>query len=256
MFEYNNIADDIIAIRKKRPLLHIITNFVSMNFVANAVLAVGASPFMALAPEETEEIASKADALVLNMGTPTSAGLQAMRNAAAGASVNNVPIILDPVGIGSSNFREKACKKLLETVRPEVIKGNWNEIGALIGKNASIGVDCFSSKNLEISSDFKSAVCRYADIIVISGENDIVLSADRKEVIHGGHHLMSNVTGMGCAASAVIAAFLSVNPDGFSASTNAMKLMSAVGDEAAKTSKGLGDFAVKFLDILSNTHGF
>ena len=207
-------------LQRKRPLVHCITNYVTANDCANILLAIGASPIMADDPEETGEIAASASALVLNMGTPSRRKLEAMVRAGKSANEAGIPVILDPVGAGASALRTSTALRLLEEVKPTVVRGNISEIKTLaLGSGSTKGVDAdladrVTPENLDQMAAFaREFSARCGAVLAITGAIDLVADPDRVFCIYNGHPDMSRVTGTGCQLSAVTAAYLAANPD-------------------------------------------
>ncbi len=238
------------AIREKAPVVHNITNYVVMNSTANALLAVGASPVMAHAEEEMEEMVGIASALVINIGTLSPAWVRAMHRAAEAARKRRLPIIFDPVGAGATSYRTRTARELIKAVPPEIIRGNASEIMALLDSTAKTkGVDSSASSDaaLEIGralhSECGAAVC-------ISGETDYTIG--RTGVIRGlnGHIMMTRVTGLGCTASALCGAFAAVVSDPAIAAAEAMAVLGIAGEIAVTRSFGPGTLQVHLIDAL------
>ncbi|ETP71858.1 hydroxyethylthiazole kinase, sugar kinase family [Lachnospiraceae bacterium JC7] len=210
-------------IRKRRPLIHSITNYVTVNDCANALLAIGARPVMSHAPEETVEITSGSDGLELNLGATEYYGSMLLSGKEAFSS--GIPILIDPVGVSGSSHRRNFLKKLIVNCCPTVIRGNRSEILALIrDQKTETGVDSVrfdaNASDESILSEMQ-AFCRaqneryeaagalYGLILVCSGKTDLIASADRTSMVRGGSSEMSGVTGTGCMSSVVMTAFLS-----------------------------------------------
>ena len=246
------IWQDLTSIRETTPLIHNITNYVVMNNTANALLALGASPVMAHALNEVEEMVSLAAALVINIGTLNDDWIAAMERAMLFAKQLNKPIIFDPVGAGATTYRTKTTKKLLNIATPTVIRGNASEIAAIANQNITTkGVD--STQNSQtVVTVAQSLANLYQCTVVISGAVDFVVSTERIFQIENGHPLMSKVTGMGCTATALIGAFQAVNSDATLAATHAMAVMGIAGEIAAEKSAGPGSLQINFLDTLYN----
>jgi len=241
---------DIEKIRETSPLIHNITNYVVMNTTANALLAVGASPVMAHAIEEVEEMTGIARALVINIGTLSESWVKAMFRAVSRAGEMGIPVILDPVGAGATSYRTKTCHDLIDAVSPAIIRGNASEIMALaMGETKTKGVDSSdpSSAALEaakrLNRNAGSAVC-------VSGEIDYVVGGESVIEVGNGHPMMARVTGMGCAATALCGAFAAVNSSFPAAAAGAMAVMGIAGEIAAESSKGPASLQVGFLDAL------
>jgi hydroxyethylthiazole kinase len=253
-FELENfmIFQDIQKIREKVPLIHNITNYVVMNFTANALLALGASPVMAHAPEEVEDMAELANALVVNLGTPSIDWINSMIKAGHIANHLGTPIVLDPVGSGATRFRTESAQLLLRNTPPSFIRGNASEIRSLVlAEQCTKGVDSVHKpeETLE-SAQFLSK--NYHCVVSISGATDLVVEDNKVMRIGNGHPIMSRVTGMGCVATALTAAFAAVNASYFHAAANAMALIGIAGELAAERCHGPGSFQAAFMDALYN----
>jgi len=248
----SKIWTDIEAIRQTAPLIHNITNFVVMNNTANALLALGASPIMAHAIEEVEEVVAIANALVINIGTISANWVEAMKKAMLKAKALNKPIVFDPVGVGATSYRTLTARNLLATATPTIIRGNASEISSILTKNIQTkGVDSTHSSEAAIEVA-KELVNTYNCTIAISGVTDFVINNNAVLKIENGHPLMARVTGMGCTATALIGAFLAVNSDPLSAATHAMTVMGIAGEIAAEKANGSGSMQIQFLDTLYN----
>lgn len=244
------IWQDIQRIRAEAPLVHNITNYVVMNTTANALLAIGASPVMAHAVEEVEEMVRLARALVINIGTLSVPWIEAMVKAGKEARRWKIPVVLDPVGSGATQFRTTTVQKLMEEIHPAIIRGDASEIRSVFrsGPGAK-GVDS-RHKPDEIFDD-ACALSRSAGCVVsVSGPVDLIVEGDAVARVANGHPMMSKVTGMGCTASAITGAFAAVNPSPFQAAAHAMAVMGIAGEMAAERAAGPGSFQLNFLDAL------
>jgi hydroxyethylthiazole kinase len=241
---------DIRRIREQVPLVHNITNYVVMNTTANALLAIGASPVMAHAVEEVEEMVRMARALVLNIGTLSTPWIDSMIKAAQEAGRKAIPIVLDPVGSGATAFRTAVVQRLLRDAAPDILRGNASEIRSLaIAGTATKGVD--STHNPEETLESARALLeRHRCIVSVSGATDLIVGAGTVIRIRNGHPMMPCVTGLGCTASALTGAFAAVNPSPLHAAAHAMALMGIAGEMAAERSPGPGSFQVNFIDAL------
>jgi hydroxyethylthiazole kinase len=240
------------AIREKAPVVHSITNYVVMNSTANALLALGASPVMAHAEEEMEEMVGIASALVINIGTLSPAWVRAMFKAAEAARKRKIPIVLDPVGAGATAYRTRTARELIRAVPPEIIRGNASEIMALLEANAKTkGVDSTASSDAAVAIGRKLHAESGA-VVCISGETDYTIG--RAGVIRGrnGHIMMTRVTGLGCTASALCGAFAAVVSDPAVAAAEAMAVMGVAGEIAFAKSAGPGSLQIHFIDALYN----
>lgn len=239
----------LTAVRAQSPVVHNITNYVVMNTTANALLALGASPVMAHAEEEMEDMVGISSALVLNIGTLSRDWVRAMFLAAECATRRGIPIVLDPVGAGATRYRTTTVRELLAAFRPAIIRGNASEIMAICGAGAGTkGVD-----SLDASQDAVAAARAlfeaHGSAVCVSGATDFIVG-DRTVRIHSGHPLMTRVTGLGCTASALCGAFAAVTPDPVLAAAQAMAVMGVCGEIAAAKADGPGTLQLHFLDAL------
>lgn len=241
---------DIQRIREEAPLIHNITNYVVMNTTANALLAIGASPIMAHAIEEVEDIVRAAGALVLNIGTLSPPWVDAMIRAGREASRRNIPVVLDPVGSGATQFRTSTAQSLIREAAPTFIRGNASEIRSLIlSEQATKGVESIHSSDETVDAARSlSRNCRC--VVSVSGATDIVVAGTSTFRISNGHPMMAKVTGLGCTASSMTAAFAAVNSSHLRAAAHAMALMGIAGEMAAERSEGPGSLQMHFLDAL------
>ncbi|EPR44751.1 Hydroxyethylthiazole kinase [Desulfovibrio sp. X2] len=247
---------DVERIRSTGPLVHNITNYVVMNSTANALLSIGASPVMAHAREEVQELAGIAGALVLNIGTLSPAWIEAMRLAGATARERGIPVVLDPVGAGASTLRTETSAALMTDVSPGIVRGNASEIIALAqaacglaAKGQTKGVDSTHASSEAVAAA-RALARSFACVVVVSGATDYVTDGTRAVAVDGGDSLMPRVTGMGCTATAIIGAFAAVNTSGFTAAVHAMGTMAVCGEMAGAVSQGPGSFQQNFLDAL------
>ena len=207
-------------VRAAAPLIHCITNYVTVNDVANALLACGASPIMADDPGEAEDISTLCAGLTLNIGTLNQRTLPAMETAGKTAAALGHPIVLDPVGAGASALRTQSARRLLEQIPFTAIRCNISELLALMGDGTGAhGVDAnrtdaVTGSNLDRGIALaRSAAARFHSIVAITGAIDLVADGERCFVIRNGRGEMSRITGTGCQLSALTAAFLAANPD-------------------------------------------
>ena len=251
----DSLRRDVAAIREQTPLVHNITNFVVMNNTANALLALGASPVMAHAEEEVEDMVRLSKALVVNVGTLSPEWVRGMERAMCVARKAGVPVVYDPVGAGATPFRNEVNKRLLTMAPPTIIRGNGSEIMAVaagfeLGASAQTkGVDSTAASDAAVAA--ASALSEHLKtIVVVSGQTDYIVNGNEVLENHHGTPIMARVTGMGCTASAVCGAFAAVNGDPAAAALNAMALMGLCGERALANSNGPGSFQVAFLDAL------
>lgn len=241
----------LTALREQSPLIHNITNFVVMNFTANALLAVGASPVMAHAAEEVEDMVSIAGALVVNIGTLSPQWVSSMKLAMKKAAELNKPIILDPVGAGATQYRNTVLTELLEIASPAIIRGNASEILALAGAAAQTkGVDSTAS-SMDSLEAAKALSKKYGSVVSVSGATDVIVSGDKVAYVDNGVALMTRITGMGCSASAIAGAFAASNDDYFLSAIAAAATMGVCGEMAYQHAQLPGLFQIVFLDALA-----
>ena len=246
---------DLQAVRAHAPLVHSITNLVVMNYNANALLAVGASPVMAHAHEEVRDMVGIAQALVLNIGTLEPAWISAMQVALLAARARGIPVVLDPVGAGATPYRNAALAELIRAGAPGILRGNASEIMSVAGLAAATrGVD--SAASTADAADAAAALARQLGAVVcVSGADDLVVdAAGRRAVLSNGHPWMTRVTGVGCSASALVGAFAAVQPDPWRATVAAMAVLGVVGELAVErvqaAGAGVGRLQIELLDGL------
>lgn len=210
------LGEIITQNRQRRPLVHCITNYVTANDCANILLACGGSAIMADDPGEVAEVTAMCDGLVLNMGTPDPRKLDALLRAGQEANKLGHPVILDPVGVGSSSLRREAGQRLLEHVRFTAIRGNATEISTLVrGTAAHRGVDADIEGNPidSIDANAKRLARETGAVVIVTGDTDIVTDGEMLYRVHNGHPMMRTVTGSGCQLSALLGAYVTANPD-------------------------------------------
>lgn len=243
---------DLKLIEESHPLVHNITNYVAMNMVANSLLAIGASPIMARSSKEVEEIAASCDALALNLGTLEEDSAKAMILAGKSAYLHQKSIVFDPVGVGATAFRRNTANDIINQCHPSVIKGNAAEIKALYTHHiGNVSIDS-SLETQEVEAIAKLLAKNLNCVIVVSGSKDIITDGSQTAYVTEGHPLMARVTAMGCTATGIIGAFLTINPNPFYAALHAMQAMGLAGQRAGAVSRGNGSMMVNFLDELSN----
>lgn len=243
-------AKNLKDLREKKPLIHNITNYVVMNYTANALLACGASPVMAHAPEEVEEMVSFAGALVLNIGTLTPYWVDSMLKAGTKANELNVPIILDPVGSGATKLRTDSAKRLIDELSISVVRGNASEVLSLAHEGSKTkGVDSIHSVDEAIDAALILAK-ELNTTLAITGPVDLITDGERIFRVSNGHELMGYVTGTGCTATVIIGAFLAVDRDPVEATTTALAYFGLAGEKAASGANAPGSFQVAVLDAL------
>ncbi len=244
----NDIRKKLI---EKNPLIHSITNPISINQCANAIIAVGGKPIMAEHPKEVSEITITSGALMLNLGNITDIRMESMEIAAKTASDNDIPYMLDAVGVACSNLRRQYTYNLIQKYSPSIIKGNYSEINALYYSNyTSKGVD--TDLSLDIQSITKVSVKlakKYNSVILASGKVDIVTDGEKIIYIKNGTPQLGCVTGTGCMLGALCTSYLSVYPGIESVVTGCVVM--GIAGEKSETDKGNGTFMVNLMDNIS-----
>jgi len=242
----------VSTIREQAPLVHNITNYVVMNTTANALLALGASPVMAHAVDEVEDMVDIASALVINIGTLSRDWVVAMHRAAKRAGERGIPVILDPVGAGATRYRTETSHELLAACPPAILRGNASEIMAVAREEGTTkGVDSTNSSQTAVRAAEKIAR-EYKSVVCISGAEDYIISDTDTAVVKNGHAMMTRVTGLGCTASALCGAFAAVNSDYVCAAAEAMAVMGIAGEMAVREATGPASLQTLFLDALYN----
>lgn len=239
----------IKKVNERSPLIHCITNPISINGCANVILAVGARPIMAEHPLEVAEITNRSDGLMLNLGNITDARIKSMQISGKTAKEKGIPILIDAVGVACSALRRKLALRLIETCKPTVIKGNCSEIMALMNPDYSAaGVD--SEKLGDISGVAVKLAKRSGGVVLVSGKRDIITDGQRIAYVKNGCAQLGKITGTGCMLGALCTAYLAIS-DGYEAAKTACAVMGICG-ERSRTAKGNGSFGVNLLDNLSS----
>lgn len=237
-------------VRNRVPLIHHITNVVVTNFTANGTLAVGASPVMAYEREEMEEMVGHAQALVLNIGTATAEEVETMMVAGRAANRRGIPVLLDPVGAGATRFRLDAALRILREVKVTTVRGNASEVAALTGMDwQSRGVDSVGEHGDRVQLA-KTASTSLGVTVAVTGPVDVVAGPGGVFAVENGHPMLGLVTGTGCLATGVVAAFTAVEPDPVWAATAALAFYGLAAERAMADARGPGSFQAAFLDEL------
>ena len=249
-------------VKKRHPRVHSITNYVTVNDVANIILAIGGKPIMADELLEVQDIQMNCDGLNLNMGTFNQQRLKVMLEAGKKANELHHPVVLDAVGVGASQFRMQSARQLLQNIHFDVIKGNISEMKALVFDTKMIsGVDCLETDQVsdEQLDDLLPVLKQYAKkmntILVITGKIDLVLDENNCYVIHNGHEMMSSYTGSGCQLAGLISCFVCAN-QGHSLEAAALAVMAygisgEIAYELLSKQQGNMSYRNHVIDILS-----
>lgn len=256
VFEVEKLLNEV---RNKKPLVHNITNYVTVNDCANILLALGASPIMADDIKEAADITKISSALVINIGTLNERTIESMILAGRKANEFNIPVVFDPVGAGASEFRNATTKKILEEVKISVLRGNMSEVKFISGlKSTTKGVDA-SESDVKMCNDEGIKVARNLAnklncTVAITGVTDIVSDGERVAILENGTKMLSNVTGTGCMTSALVGGFCGAGSDYFIAAISGITSMGIAGEIAfEKAGKiGTGSFHIAIIDAISN----
>lgn len=251
--DFNILREKLISCS---PLIHCITNPISINDCANFVLAIGAKPIMAEHPLEVEEITSRANALAVNIGNITDARLESIKLSAKKASELNIPWIIDIVGVNCSKLRFNYVNELLDNLQPSIIKGNMSEIKAIsCVESNSKGIDVTKADETtkeNISENIlivKKLAKKYNTVVIASGKIDVITDGSTVYTVENGCETMSLVTGTGCILNVLTGTMLSVN-EPLTAGVMATALLSVAG-ELSECSKGTGSFKIRLLDMVN-----
>jgi hydroxyethylthiazole kinase len=243
-------GDSLRRIREQKPLVHQITNYVVMNETANATLALGGLPVMAHAREEVEQMATAAGALVLNIGTLSPAWVEAMLLAGRAANSAGVPVVLDPVGAGATDYRTETANRIAREVDLAVVRGNAAEVATLAGRRAEIrGVESISAGD-DPAELARAAAQALGCVAAVTGPVDHVSDGERVLAVANGHELLASVSGTGCMSTAITGCFVAVR-DSLEAAVEALVAFGVAGEEAAREARGPGTFHANLYDALA-----
>lgn len=247
-------------LRKVNPLVHHLTNYVTVNDCANGCLAIGGSPVMADSCDEAADMASIASSVVLNIGTLNVSHVESMMIAGRKANERHIPVIFDPVGVGATPFRKRMAEELMNEVHMTVVRGNMSEILSLGGEDVRTkGVDSSGTVDMkEAETIARSLAEKWKSVAVISGPVDIVTDGRRTILIHNGCDTMPLITGSGCMCTTIIGTFCGANPENpLESAAAAMTAMGLAGERAWKEwgKSGLGHFHLGLIDELGKMTG-
>lgn len=241
----------LAAVRSRRPLVHHITNSVTINDCANITICTGAAPVMTGAPEEVAEMVAAAGALVLNIGTLTRGQVDAMLIAGSRANELGIPVVLDPVGAGATAFRTATVRRLLDALDIAVLKGNAGEIGVLAGTGGSVrGVDSGGIAGDPVETA-RECARRTGTVVSMTGAVDVVTDGRRAFLVRNGNPAMDRLSGTGCMAASVTAAFAAVADDHAVSSAAALAAFGRAGERAAAGARGPYSFRTALFDELA-----
>lgn len=260
------ISELLCSLKTKNPLVHHITNYVTVNDCANITLAIGASPVMADDISEVKDMVSLSSSLVINIGTLNSRSVESMLAAGKRANELNIPVVFDPVGAGATPYRTEVAKKIITEIKLAVIRGNLSEIKTLYGLNVKTkGVDSsedVSSRREDLSEEkemAKNFAIRLNTVIAITGAVDIITDGKTVYSVENGHKIMSKVTGTGCMCTSLIGSYLGASEDYLTAALAGVVSMGIAGETANEQLnekfEGTGSLKVKILDAIYNLSG-
>ncbi len=247
---FEEIKENFNEIKTKKPLILNITNFVTMDFMANVLLALGAAPIMSQEVREIEELVRISSAVNINIGTLDKKFITLAKLSRKNSLKYHIPFVVDPVGVGASKIRTRVAKELIQGA--SVIRGNASEI---IGLHDAFSKERKNSKGVESSDSSESAINsalklskKYKTTILVSGKNDFIANETSYEKFEYGSEMMTLVTGMGCVLTAVVAAFCGVMKDHYKASCLAIVFYSLIGQNVAEKVSGPGSLRSHFID--------
>ena len=259
--EINEKLENAIKnVRQKKPLVHHITNYVTVNDCANIVLAIGGSPVMADDAYEVEDIVSAASALVINIGTLNKRTVESMMKAGKKANEIGIPVILDPVGAGASKFRKNTALNLINQIKFSIIRGNLAEIKTLSGMDSNTkGVDSEETESSDAKNIAKYLAQKLNTVIAITGVIDYVSDGRKIFSLKNGNKMLSSVTGTGCMCTSLIGAYCGVSNNYLLAAAAGILTMSIAGEKAyenlSKDNSGSGSFRVNLINAVYNFSG-
>lgn len=240
----------IQKIRQKNPLIHCITNYVVANFQANGLLAIGASPVMADGNDEVEEMVKISSSLLINIGTLNDTMKKSMLLAGKRANALGIPVILDPVGAGATNYRKQAVQYLLEEIQFAAIRCNIGELAAIAHVEwQQKGVDS-GTGSISVEDEAKKVATLYQCIVIVTGEKDFITDGNQQQWIAGGNAQMTEVTGTGCLLSAICCAAYVADQQPYHQLAEILKLYKQIAEQAAASTQYIGDFQIAVLNEL------
>ncbi|OCN03642.1 hydroxyethylthiazole kinase [Erysipelotrichaceae bacterium MTC7] len=252
---HNKLEQALTNVKTIHPLVHHLTNYVTVNDCANITLAIGGSPVMADAIEEVTDMASVANSVVINMGTLNERTVASMILAGKAANGKGTPVIFDPVGVGASVFRNEMALKILKEVKCSVIRGNASEIRFLVERHAATkGVDVASADtNIDVETLVKEGAKKLGCIVACTGAVDYISDGKQLVKIYNGHAMLSSITGTGCMCTSLIGTYCGANTDIFIATCAALLSMGMAGENAYTSSGhlGLGHYHMAIIDEIS-----
>lgn len=248
------LNDNLAKVRASRPLVHHITNYVTVNDCANMTICAGGAPVMSDALEDVVGMVSISDALVLNIGTLNPRTVESMTTAGITARSKGVPVVFDPVGAGATAYRTSVAEMIIKNLRPQIIKGNAGEIGVLSGLGGEVrGVD--SSASGDISEAVRELAKRNGCIVAATGPVDYVSDGENVVELSNGTPMEERVSGTGCMLSSVIGSYVGALGATMDAVVSAITVFNIAAEDAVARSNGPGSFKTAFLDAMAGMDG-
>lgn len=249
------VAQTLVQVRAKKPLVHHLTNFVTVNDCANITLAFGASPVMANDPGEVEDMVAHAAALVINIGAINAQLVDGIIAAGKKANALEIPVVFDPVGAGATRMRATIAERIINEVQVSVVRGNMSEVTTLAGfKTTSKGVD--STADETGSEQIARLLAQKLDTVVaITGKIDVVATTHNVCHIHNGHALLASVTGTGCMATSLVGSCTGATGNNYIGAITGIMAMGIAGEIAQQSltpTEGTGTFRMRIFDAISN----
>ena len=247
------IAQLLLVVKSKRPVVHHITNYVTVNDCANITLALGASPIMADDISEMKEIVAISGALLLNIGTLNERTVKSMLLAGKEANSIGVPVILDPVGVGASSLRREAVEQICKEIKLAVVRGNSSEILFMAGQDVACrGVD--AAKGIANNQSAQFLAMKLDCIVAMTGDIDEITDGKQTIYINNGNALMESVTGTGCMCTSLVSSFCAVSKNYLLATAAGVLCMSLAGDLAYSVAApaGTSSYREAIIDEISN----
>lgn len=254
-----NLADALSTVRQEQPLVNCLTNAVTVNEVANVTLHWGGLPVMSDDEREVADMVAIADGCLLNMGTVSERGEEAMMAAGEAANENGVPVVVDPVGVGATPTRDRVADRLVTELEPTVVNGNYGEITALSGDDAEVrGVESVG-EYADIAANATALADETGAVVVASGEVDIVATAEEAHRVEVGHEMLSTVVGTGCMLGVTLAVFAGAIDDDVEAALAGTAAFGLAGEAAAEGAygdyAGPASFETAFRDAVADFDG-
>ncbi len=246
----SDYSDYMECVRKMKPLVHHITNYVTVNDCANICICSGGSPVMTDELKDLDDMVSISNAVVLNMGTLNERTVESMMHAGIAAKKKGVPVVFDAVGAGATAYRKNVAKLIIDRVKPDIVKGNEGEISFLSGIEGGVrGVDSASS-NDNIGRDVKALAKKLGCIVASTGKTDYVSDGDVLYELSNGDDMEGNVSGTGCMVTSVIGSYVGANGAKAESVAIAISAFNIAAEHAAKNCRGPGSFKVALFDEL------